>query len=189
MNKLRTWQYKNLSILFLSILFAVFLSRFEVFHNFLLNLGGFGYFSAFVAGILFVSVFTVATGVVILLVLAQDLSLLGIGLIAGFGAVVGDFLIFRFIKDSLFEEIRPVYESLGGSRVTKTLRTVFQTKYFSWAPPVIGALIIASPLPDELGIGMMGVSKIKTYQFLILSFILNFIGIFLVISASFVIKP
>lgn len=160
-----------------------------MFHNFLLNLGSLGYLGALVAGVLFVSTFTVATGAVILLVLAQDLSPIAIGIIAGLGAVVGDFLIFRFIKDTLIEEIRPIYENLGGSHIIKTLKTIFHTKYFSWAPPVIGALIIASPLPDELGVSMMGFSKIKTYQFLILSFILNFIGIFLVISASLVIKP
>ena len=67
-------KYKNIIILLLSIFFALILSRFEEFHSFLLNLGNFGYIGAFIAGMLFVSTFTVATGAVVLLVLAEKLS-------------------------------------------------------------------------------------------------------------------
>jgi hypothetical protein len=55
--------------------------------------------------------------------------------------------------------------------------------------PVIGAIIIASPLPDEVGISLMGLSKISTPKFIFISYILNSIGLFLIISASVVIKP
>ena len=50
----------------------VFLSK--GFHSFLLHLGNFGYIGAFIAGILFVSTFTVATSALVLLVLAETLS-------------------------------------------------------------------------------------------------------------------
>jgi len=179
------FRYKNLAILALSIAFALILSRFEAFHAFLLSLGGMGYLGAFLAGILFVSTFTVATGAVILLVLAEKLSPIEIGIVAGLGAVVGDLVIFRFIKDNLMEEITPIYNHLGGSHLTKLL----STKYFSWTFPVFGAIIIASPLPDELGVSLMGIAKMKTYQFIVLSFILNAVGIFLIVSASLIIKP
>lgn len=181
----RHWKYKNLTLFSISLAFAILLSRHEAFHTFLLNLGSLEYIGAFFAGILFVSTFTVATGAVILLVLAERLSPIEIGVIAGLGAVIGDFTIFRFIKDNLLEEITPFYNRLGGSHITKVLHT----KYFSWTLPVLGALIIASPLPDEVGVSLMGISKMKTYQFLFISFLLNAIGIFLVVSASSFIKP
>ncbi len=185
MNLWHSWKYKNLTILFFSLVAAFILSRYEPFHNFLLNLGELGYIGAFIAGILFVFTFTIATGAVILFVLAENLSPVEIGIIAGLGGVVGDFIIFRFIKDNLIVEIIPIYRELGGSHITKTLHT----KYFSWTLPVIGAIIIASPLPDEIGVSLMGISKMKTYQFLLVSFVLNAIGIFLVVSASLIIKP
>lgn len=178
-------KYKNLTFLFLSLGIALLLSQYEPFHMFLLNLGNLGYIGAFIAGILFVSTFTVATGAVILLVLAETLSPIEIGIIAGAGAVIGDLTIFRFIKENLLEEIKPLYNRLGGAH----LSAVLHTKYFTWTLPVIGALIIASPLPDEIGVSLMGISKMKTYQFLVLSFILNVVGIFLVISTSLLIKP
>lgn len=171
----RRWKYKHLTLFFISVIFSIFLSRYEPLNTFLLNLGNWGYIGAFFAGILFVSTFTVATGAVILLILAERLSPIEIGIIAGLGGVVGDFTIFSFVKDGLLSEITPIYNSLGGRHLTAVLRT----KYLSWTLPVIGALIIASPFPDEIGVSLMGIAKIKTYQFILLSFVLDTVGVFL----------
>lgn len=186
MSNWKAFHYKNLTYLVISVVIAIFLSRYEPFHNFLLNLGGLGYLGAFIAGVLFVSTFTVATGAVILLVLAEKLSPIEIGLVAGLGAVLGDFIIFRFIKDNLAEEVKKIYSHFDSNH---HFQKVLHSKYFSWSLPVIGAIIIATPFPDELGVSLMGISKMKTYQFLLLAFVLNAIGIFLIVSASAVIKP
>lgn len=186
MNSWRSWKYKNLTFTFLGVIIALIFSRVETFHIFLLSLGSLGYFGVFIAGILFISTFTVATGAVILLILAETLSPIEIGIIAGFGAVCGDFMIFRFIKNNLTKELETIYSHIDGNN---HFIKVLHSKYFSWTLPVIGAIIIASPFPDEIGVSLMGISKMKTYQFLIVSFILNAIGIFLVVSASIVIKP
>lgn len=180
------WKYKNLTVVFISIVLAVQLSRIEGFHSFLIHLGGFGYIGAFIAGMLFVSTFTVATSALILLILAETLSPLEIGLIAGLGAVVGDMLIFRLIKDNLANEVEDIYNQMDRK---KHLKKLFHSKYFNWMLPVLGGIIIASPLPDELGISLMGISKMNTLKFILLSYVLNSIGIFLVVSASVFIKP
>lgn len=180
------WRYKNLSIFAISVVFAFFLSRFEALHAFLLNLGEFGYIGAFFAGILFVSTFTVATGAVILLVLAEKLSAVEIGIVAGFGAVVGDLTIFRIIKDNLSNELQQIYNNIDRNH---HLQLLLHSRYFSWTLPVIGAIIIASPFPDEIGISLMGIAKMNTYKFIAVSFLLNAIGIFLVVTASAFIKP
>lgn len=180
------WKYKNITFLLTSITIAFFLSQYELFHILLLNFGDFGYIGAFIAGILFVSTFTVAAGAIILLVLAERLSPIEIGIIAGLGAVVGDFIIFRFVKDSLAREVQSIYDHIDGAH---HIRRIFHSQYFSWTLPVIGAIIIATPFPDEIGVSLMGISKMRTYQFLSISFVLNAIGIFLVVSASLIIKP
>ncbi len=186
MNYWRRWRYKHITFFLISIVFAFVLSRNELFHTFLLNLGNFGYIGAFVGGILFVSTFTVATGAVIILLLAERLSPIELALIAGLGGMVGDFTIFRFVKDGFLEEITPIYNSLGGKYLTALLRR----KYFRWMLPVIGALIIVSPFPDEIGVSLMGITKIKSYQFLLLSFVLDVTGVFLfVVFARAIINP
>lgn len=180
------WRYKNITLVLFSIIGALFLSRLETFHSFLLHLGNFGYLGAFIAGILFVSTFTVATGALILLVLAETLSAYEIGLIAGLGAVVGDVIIFHFVKDNLASEITDMYNHIDrGNHLNK----IFHSKYFSWMLPVLGSLIIASPLPDELGVTLMGLSKTKTVKFVVISYFLNSLGIFLIVSASGFVKP
>lgn len=177
----KKWKYKNLTLLTLSLLIAFFLSQNKPFHDSLLHLGTFGYLGAFFAGILFVSTFTVATGAVILFVLAETLSPLEIGIIAGLGAVAGDFIIFRFVKDDLSKEVWNIFTYLDKGH---NIKKVFHSQYFSWSLPVIGAILIASPLPDEIGVSLMGISKLKTYQFILISFLLNAVGIFLVVTAS-----
>lgn len=179
-------KYKNLTFLGVSVLVAFCLSQYEPFHEFLMHLGKLGYVGAFLGGMLFVSTFTVATGAVILLVLAESLSPVEIGIVAGLGAVVGDFTIFRFVKDNLALEIKDIYRQLDGDH---HLEKVLRSRYFGWTLPVMGAVIIASPLPDEIGVSLLGISKMKTYKFLLVSFVLNAIGIFLIASASLVIKP
>lgn len=181
----KSWRYKNLTLFGISIIVALVLSGWEPFHEFLLHLGSFGYISAFLAGVLFVSTFTVATGAIILLVLAETLSPIEIGVMAGIGSVIGDLIIFRFFRGTLNHELVDLYHALGGHHISRLLRL----KYFAWTLPVLGALLLASPLPDELGISLMGISKLRTYQFIIVSFIFNTIGIFIVLSASAIIKP
>ena len=106
--------------------------------------GQWGYLGAFLGVMLFVSIFTVTTGALILLVLAEKLSPVEIGVVAGAGAVLGDLLIFRFVKDTLAEELEQIYNNFGG----RHLKTLFHTKYFSWLFPVFGAIVIESPLKD-----------------------------------------
>ncbi|KKR33741.1 MAG: hypothetical protein UT63_C0012G0020 [Candidatus Gottesmanbacteria bacterium GW2011_GWC2_39_8] len=179
------WKYKHLTFFFISIIFVAFLTRLELFHQTLIHLGNYGYIGAFFAGILFVSTYTVSIGALLLLILAEYLNPIEIALIAGIGAVLGDYTIFRLVKDNLVDELADIYNKFGG----KHLSHLLHTRYFSWTLPVIGALIIASPLPDEMGVGLMGISRMSTYKFLILSFILNSIGIFIVVSASVLVKP
>ena len=183
---LNNYRYKNLTYLFISLLLAFFLINSGFFHRFLFQLGSLGYIGAFFGGVLFVSTFTVAIGSVILIILAETLSPIEIGLIGGLGAVVGDLTIFHFIRNTgLKSEINHFFEFFGGDKISHLLHT----KYFSWTLPVIGALIIASPLPDELGVSLMGISRMKLINFLFISFLLNSFGIVLAITAAVSIRP
>ncbi len=175
----KSYKYKNITLIIFSLIIAFFLSRFDQFHDFLINIAEFGYIGVFLAGILFVSTFTIATGIVILNVFSEQFSAIEIAIVAGFGAVAGDFLIFRFFKNNLAHEITELYIHFDDKH---HIKRVFNSKYFSWTIPVVGAIIIASPFPDELGVSLMGISKMKTYQFFLISFILNAMGILIIIS-------
>lgn len=177
MKAYRNWRFKNTAILILSLIVLFYLMTFPSVKNFIASTGELGYLGAFIIGIFFVSTFTVAPSVVVLFYLAERFNAWEIALLAGLGAVVGDFIIFRFIKDGVFEELKPVFQKVAGERISN----LFKTPYFGWTAMILGAIIIASPFPDEAGLSLMGLSKIKTWQFLLLSFVLNAIGIFIIV--------
>lgn len=174
------WKYKNTILLFVSLLLLYFLADTELVREFLFRLGDWGYFGAFVVGIFFVSIFTVAPSILVIYYLAQSLNLWEVALFAGLGAMIGDFLIFSFIRDGFFDEIKPLFSFLKKPLLVR----LFNSPYFSWTLPIVGAIIIASPFPDEIGISLMGLSKIKRWQFLLVSFFLNSSGLLAIAMLS-----
>lgn len=180
LRKYKRWKFKNTFLLVLSILFVFYLADTETFRIFIEWIGSMGLFGAFIIGFFFVSTFTVVPSSIVLLSLAKQLDPIQMSLVAGAGSMIGDFIIFRFLKDKVFKELKPVFHNLGRSHISK----LFSTPFFGWLAPFIGALIIISPFPDELGIGLMGISKLKNWQFLILSYILDSFGIWLIITVA-----
>lgn len=178
--KWRRWKYENTALLVVSLVFLIFLAQTPALDTAIGQAGELGYFGAFIAGIFFVSTFTVAPAALILFHLAETLNPLLAALLAGLGAMIGDYIIFRFMKDRVFEELRPLLIKLH----TPKIMIMFKTPYFAWVLPLFGAVIIASPFPDEVGVGMLGLSKVKQWQFFLLAFTLNAVGIFIVVSFS-----
>lgn len=176
----KSWPYKNTFFLLVSLAVFFYFADSVFVRNMIDRIGNMGYFGSFITGIFFVYTFTVAPAVVVLYHLADTLNPLGVALLAGLGAVVGDYIIFRFMRNKVFKELKPLFEKFGGS----TLRKIFFTPYFAWLIPFAGIFIIASPIPDEVGISMLGASKIKNWQFLLLAFILNALGIFVVVTIA-----
>lgn len=174
------WRYKNTALLFLSVVLFVYFLDSEFIQGGLRTIGALGYAGAFIVGIFFTSAFTIAPAGVALYALAETHDPVLIALLAGAGAVLGDYLILRLLKDRVFAELAPLAKRYGGS----FFRAFFRSPYFSWLIPFIGAFVIASPLPDEIGIALLGLSKIRTWQFLTVAFVLNAIGIFLIITAA-----
>ena len=175
----------NIALLFGGLCVAIWLARFEDLHRILLLSPLLSFLGVILAGVMFVISFTAPTGAVLLLLLAERFSPIEIGIIAAFGATFSDFVIFHFVRDTLISDLEPIYEELGGSHLTK----LFHTHYFKWTLPLIGSAIIASPLPDEIGVSLLGLTKMSTPKFILISFLLNAIGIFLVVAASTLIKP
>jgi len=162
------------------VIFFVFILSSEPFQNVLKGASALGYFGAFLCGIFFVSIFTVAPTSVILFDIANVHSPIIVAIAAGAGAVIGDYLIFRFLRDRVFDELIPLFKGMKGS----FLKKLFSSPLFTWLIPILGAFIIASPLPDEVGIGLMGLSRVKNWHFILITFLLNAIGIFIVITLA-----
>lgn len=178
------WKHKNIIFFVLGLLAAFIISVNPWFKTLILDVDKIGYLGAFLAGMLFTSTFTLPIASLIIINLANSFPVFPLVVFAGLGAVTSDFLIFKFVKDDVVSEITPIYEELEKLDKKNHLRKLIHTRYFGWTLPVIGALIIISPLPDELGVSLLGISNIKTTRFLLISACSHSLGMFLIVSAA-----
>ena len=167
---------KDAAIVFFSVILAFVLAKTHIVSDILMSSVELELVGSFIAGMFFTSVFTVAMSTVTLAQIAKANSIILVALFGSAGALLGDFIIFRFVKDRVAEDL--MY--LLGVVQRRRLASIFRLKLFRYLTPLIGALIIASPLPDELGIAMIGFSRIETPVFIPISLLFNFLGILLI---------
>ena len=126
-----------------------------------------------VAGALYTYGFTASLGAVVLFALVPDYSPVMLALLGGFGATVADLTIFRFMKGTLHKEVlkishSPIIKYIVQSRAART----------KWIRNAAGFFIIASPLPDEIGIALISMTRMNEETFRIVDFCANVLGIY-----------
>ena len=176
MNKKKKQFFQDITLLIISVCFAVFIVRTGIAHEFILSLGSLRWLGVFLAGAFFTSMFTTAPSIVLLSELAQTTSLPALAILGGIGAVLGDYLIFYFVRDRIFDDFKYLLSFSKQDRFS----VIHKTNLFKFFIPFLGALIISYPFPDEIGIVMLGISKVSGKIFFFISFISNGIGIFII---------
>ena len=88
--------------------------------------------------------------------------------------MVGDLIIFRFVRNRFSGHVA---EIMTHQSIWRRFHLLFKRRFFRWITFLAGGLILASPLPDELGIAVLGFSKMRLKYFAMLSFVFNFLGI------------
>ena len=136
-----------------------------------------GIFGIFLAGMLYTYSFTTSIGAILLIPFALHYPPGFVAVIGGMGSLFGDLTIFSLIRNDLHKEVdriakSPIMRRLGASPFFKS----------RWFRDILGALIIASPVPDEFGIAIMASAKIDTASFALLTFIADMLGIFLLVG-------
>lgn len=163
--------YRGIVWLLLGLLLVGLISYLGLLAPLLPHIEGLGYLGIILAGALFIFLFTATAGALLLTALAISFTPVEVALLGGLGAALGDSLIFKLVRR----------QSHSKQKHGRGFR-LFRYKYVHWLLPGLGAVIIASPLPDELGVSLMGVSNLKTRTFFLLAFLLNALGIFALIQ-------
>jgi len=164
---------RDLVIICLIIFLTVIATKTGIIHQLVLIIDSWQLLGIFIAGMLFTSMFTAVPATVLLAESALIYPVWLVALLGATGAMLGDFFIYRFVKDSLVADLQALLQMGPKVRWPK----IFHSRLFRWLLPFIGALIIASPLPDELGVAILGISKAPRIIFLMIAFSFNFIGI------------
>ena len=166
---------RDILIIAASISFAVFLAQHDIIPMLMAKVGYLP-IEAFVAGFFFTSLLTITPAGVAFADIMTTSPLVQTAAWGAAGAVVGDLILFLFVRDAVSNDIAQLFR---GSWMKKA-KAIFKTPLLSWAVPVMGALVIASPLPDEVGLAMLGLSKTDLRFLIPISYAMNFLGIFLI---------
>ncbi len=167
---------RDLAIVALSIFVAINLAESGAIESFFANTRSVVFLESFIAGIFFTSVFTTAPSIVAIVEIAKSgTSLWELAVFGALGAMIGDLVLFKFVRDRISEDISALIQDKKGR-----WKKVFKLKSFKWSAAFLGAVIIASPIPDEVGLALLGFSKVKTKYFLPISFVFNSIGILII---------
>lgn len=138
------------------------------------------------AGMLFSFGFTAAFAVAIIIELSDTVNPFLGAAVAGIGALASDYGIFQFVRLSFLDEVKRlkasavfvwIRETLHQDSIPERIR-----QYVQWS---IGGILIASPLPDEIGVTLLsGLTEIKPKPFAVACYSLNSIGILVILLAA-----
>ena len=174
-------KYPKFCLLLLSFIvaYALFYEKdFTPLHTFLISAGYWGYI---LAGGFYAYGFTAAPATAVLLSIAKDGNLILAALIGGIGALIGDLIIFLFIKYSFSEEIKRASKEKLIKFVVKEERKIFGN-HQKYVLASFAGFLIASPLPTEIGVTLMATLKdMSIKKFMIIAYLLHSAGIFLIL--------
>ncbi len=174
------WEYKHTTFVIVSLILFILLLDTSFMVTAFDTLSKLGYAGVFIGGVLFVSVFT-AVPAVVLLISFTDLNPVLLSMVAGLGAMVGDFIILQFVEDKVAYELKPIAYKF---KIPQAISYLQGRKSTLGLVRLIGAFIIASPLPDEIGIGLLGMGKLNKISFLLTCYLLNTVGILLIVLTA-----
>jgi len=148
--------------------------------------GGYGYLTMFLGGLLFSFGFTTPFAIVIFLEMAPTVNPIMGALIAGAGALIADMTIFEFVRFSFNEELHRLKRTLFIRRFRQILdREHTPDRVRVWVLWAIAGTVIASPLPDELGVSILsGFTDVHGKPFAALSYSLNTIGVLIMLMLA-----
>jgi hypothetical protein len=172
------FKYPKLSLFLATVIVVYFLFSgllYEPLHSALVYLG---YFGTFLAGLLYPYSFTSSAGTAILLILAKEQNVLLAGIIASAGVLISDMGIFFFVKFSFSDEV----QKLSKETIVQALSRRIPASLRSYLLMAVAGILIASPLPTEIGIILMAsVKKMSTKKFAIIVYGLHVSAIFVIL--------
>ncbi|MGQ9588027.1 MAG: hypothetical protein ACUVT7_06585 [Thermoplasmata archaeon] len=181
-------KYPKLALLGAVAVTAFLLFKEESMQAFFHRLGDLGYLSAFFGGSLFAFGFGAPFGVAILVTIANDVNIVIAAIVGGIGALSSDYLLFKFIRMTFSDEIHRLKSSVPFRVVDGYFFRKLPAKISFYLSMGIAGMVIASPLPDEIGVVMLaGLAAVSDRAFAVLSFALNTMGIFFVLAVGSVV--
>ncbi len=181
--KIFSFRYPKLIFLVLMIISAYYIFSRPFMHNFLNSFKELGNLGILLSGALTAIGFTAPFGIGFLTSIGKE-KILFAAIIASIGATIADLIIFKTVKFSFLDE----FKKLENTPVIKEIKhLVKKHKHLAinhYLLYIFAGILLATPLPDELGISMLaGLTTIKPIKLSVICFLLHgaFISLILLI--------
>jgi len=182
--RLVAFKYPKLLLLVLTIALAYYLFTLPAVKVFFSGLAQFNHLSNFIAGLFFSFGFTTPFSIGYL-VTAHPSNIILASIIAGIGSVIGDMVIFKTIKFSFMDEFKELEKKKAIVKIGEIVKHNKHVLIRHYLLYIFAGLVLASPLPDEIGVSMLaGLTTIKPVKLAVISFILHTIPFFLLFYFS-----
>ncbi len=148
------------------------------------RLHGFGYPGVFVAGLLFSYGFTTPFAIAAFIAMAGEVNPFIAAPLAGLGALLSDLVIFEFMRISFFgDEIERLRHASLIERIHRALHHETTPEIVRrWSMWTMAGLVIASPLPDEIGVALLSsTTKMSERAFGVICVTMNTLGILIIL--------
>lgn len=176
----RRFGYKHTSLAVAALFVFVIALDTSIVQALLSSIENLGIPGIILSGMLFVSFFTAAPAVVLLVELGYVYSPLEVAFYGAIGSAVGDLIILKLFEERIAHELKPLVRKWKLSPILRAIRSKRNRERATLA----GMIAIASPLPDEIGIGLLGIAHLPTVSLLVVTFLLNAAGILILVLAT-----
>ena len=174
--KFRLTNNQRWILIILSITLAFYLYFSGTLNNFILSLGKFKIMGVLISGVLFGYALTAAPATASLISFTNTINSFIVDFIRTTRTMNRYLINFHFFKRGLTKEVKTIFKK---SKIEKIKKSKWK-----WVIPGIAGIIIASPLPDEVGIALLGVTHFDTNAFMLLAFVLNFVGLLIITTLA-----
>lgn len=175
-----THLFRDFLIVAGSIVVSVVLVKGNLIQSFIEATSDFKILSSIIAGAFFTSVFTLAPASVGLIAISKSFPPVLVAFFAALGAMTIDMLIASFVRKDLAQDL----DGLAKMTLRRHFIKAFHFGFLKWVAFIFGMLFIATPLPDEFGLFLIGISKVKSWVLPFIFFLAHFGGILLLLSIA-----
>jgi len=129
-------------------------------------------------GFMFSLTFTAAISTSVFVLLAETThNPFLIAIIGGLGSLAANSIVYKIFREEIVDDI----EFLEKKYARKIAHKIIHSRLIVGLTPYLAALLLASPLPDELGIMLLAGANFRYTRFFLLSFGLHTLGILFII--------
>ncbi len=171
--KIFSFKYPKLFLLISLIALAYYIFSFPFVSTWIEVFNRLGHLGVFVSGLLTGLGFAAPFGFGLLAKINPQ-NILFASLIGGLGATIADLLIFKTIKYSFMDEFKRLEKTKVIHEIEEIVKKNKHVLIRHYLLYIFAGLVLATPLPDELGVSMLaGLTTIKPLKLAVIGLILH----------------